>query len=67
MTFIAHLADLHLGYRRYGMIERENDICEAFEEAIDKIIVEHAKIVIISSDLINVARRIIEHITRMIT
>jgi len=67
MTFIAHLADLHLGYRQYGLIERENDIYEAFEEAIDKIIVEHAKIVIISGDLFNSPRppiRALYHIKR---
>lgn len=67
MTFIAHLADLHLGYRQYGLIERENDIYEAFEEAVDKIIAEHAKIVIISGDLFNSPRppiRALYHVKR---
>ncbi|MEN2974916.1 MAG: exonuclease SbcCD subunit D [Candidatus Caldarchaeales archaeon] len=56
MTYIAHLADLHLGYRQYGLIEREEDIYETFDEAVDKIIEEHARIVIIAGDLFNSAR-----------
>jgi len=67
MTFIAHLADLHLGYRQYGLIERENDIYDAFEEAVDIIIEEHAKIVIVSGDLFNSPRppiRALYHVKR---
>jgi len=67
MTFIAHLADLHLGYRQYGLIERENDIYDAFEEAVDRIIEEHAKIVIVSGDLFNSPRppiRALYHVKR---
>lgn len=56
MTLIAHIADIHLGYRQYGLVEREEDIYEAFNEAIDKIIEEHAKIVLISGDFFNSPR-----------
>jgi len=56
MTLIAHLADLHLGYRQYGLIEREDDLYEVFEEAVNKIIEEHARIVVISGDLFNSPR-----------
>ena len=34
----AHLADTHLGYRQYGLFEREKDFYEVFEKVIDKII-----------------------------
>jgi len=67
MTFIAHLADIHLGYRQYGLIERENDIYDAFEEAVNRIIEEHAKIVIVSGDLFNSPRppiRALYHVKR---
>ena len=33
----AHLADTHLGYRQFGLIEREKDFYEVFEKVIDKI------------------------------
>ena len=36
----AHLADTHLGYRQFGLIEREKDFYEVFEKVIDKIIEE---------------------------
>ena len=32
---IAHIADTHLGYRQYNIEERENDIYDAFCEAIE--------------------------------
>lgn len=56
MTLVAHMADLHLGYRQYGIAEREDDLYQTFEEAIDKVIIEHAKIVLISGDLFNSPR-----------
>ena len=36
----AHLADTHLGYRQYGLFEREKDFYEVFDKVIDKIIEE---------------------------
>ncbi|MDI9619477.1 MAG: DNA repair exonuclease [Candidatus Nezhaarchaeota archaeon] len=48
---IAHLSDSHLGYRQYGLIERERDIYACFEEAVDKAIEEHVDAVIHSGDL----------------
>ncbi|MCS7142687.1 MAG: exonuclease SbcCD subunit D [Aigarchaeota archaeon] len=50
MTLIAHMADIHLGYRQYQLLDREIDVYEAFTEAIDKILEEHAKAVLISGD-----------------
>ena len=34
----AHLSDTHLGYRQYGLIDREKDFYDAFERIVDKII-----------------------------
>ena len=52
----AHLADTHLGYRQYGLIEREKDFYEVFEKVIDKIIEEEVDFVIHSGDLFETAR-----------
>lgn len=48
---IAHLADTHLGYRQYGLIEREKDFYESFEKIIDDIIDKEVDYVIHSGDL----------------
>ena len=34
----AHLADTHLGYRQFGLLEREKDFYEVFDKIIDKLI-----------------------------
>ncbi|MBP3792071.1 MAG: DNA repair exonuclease [Methanobrevibacter sp.] len=52
----AHLADTHLGYRQYGLFEREKDFYEVFEKVIDKIIEEDVDFVIHSGDLFETAR-----------
>ncbi|MBQ2666012.1 DNA repair exonuclease [Methanobrevibacter sp.] len=52
----AHLADTHLGYRQYGLIEREKDFYEVFERVIDKIIEENVDFVIHSGDLFETSR-----------
>ncbi|MCD6341308.1 MAG: DNA repair exonuclease [Thaumarchaeota archaeon] len=51
MVLIAHIADVHLGYAQYGLREREDDIYQAFEEAIELMKKEHIKILLISGDL----------------
>lgn len=56
MVRIAHLADTHLGYRQYNLEEREKDIYEVLEEIGEKIIEEHADIVIHSGDLFDSPR-----------
>jgi len=48
---IAHISDTHLGYRQYNLDERENDIYEAFKEAVDKAIEERVDVLIHSGDL----------------
>lgn len=47
----AHLADSHLGYRQYGLIDRENDFYKVFDRTIDKIIESDVDFVIHSGDL----------------
>ena len=51
MVRIAHFADTHLGYKQYNLDEREKDIYNALDEIGDKILEEHADIVIHSGDL----------------
>ncbi len=52
----AHLSDTHLGYRQYGLGEREKDFYEVFEKIIDKIIEEDVDFVIHSGDLFETAK-----------
>ena len=52
----AHLADTHLGYRQFGLIEREKDFYEVFGKVIDKIIEENVDFVIHSGDLFETAK-----------
>lgn len=52
----AHLADTHMGYRQYGLVERENDFFEVFEQAIDEIISEKPDFVVHSGDLFEYSR-----------
>ncbi|WP_409200979.1 exonuclease SbcCD subunit D [Methanobrevibacter sp. DSM 116169] len=47
----AHLADTHLGYRQFGLHDREKDFYEVFEKTINKIIDEKVDFVIHSGDL----------------
>lgn len=52
----AHLADTHMGYRQYGLVERENDFFEVFEQAINEIINERPDFVVHSGDLFEYSR-----------
>ena len=47
----AHLADLHLGYRQYGLYERLEDYNRAFEKAVEEVIERDLSFVLISGDL----------------
>ncbi len=59
---ICHLADLHLGYRRYnklserGFNQREVDVNQAFREAIDRIITIQPDCTLIAGDLFHTVR-----------
>ncbi|MCQ2973017.1 MAG: DNA repair exonuclease [archaeon] len=52
----AHLADSHLGYRQYGLLERENDFYDVFDKCVDKIIEKKCDFVIHAGDLFEVAK-----------
>jgi exonuclease SbcD len=52
----AHLADTHLGYRQYGLFDRENDFFQVFDDAIDEIIRERPDFAIHSGDLFEYSR-----------
>ena len=52
----AHLADTHLGFRQYGLSEREEDFYQAFEDVIAKIIRERPDFVVHSGDLFDFHR-----------
>ena len=48
---ISHISDLHLGYAQFGLEEREEDVYQAFHEAIDASINERVRLVILAGDL----------------
>ena len=59
---IAHLADIHLGFRQYyrlnpqGINQREADVAAAFRNAIDGVIAARPDIVVIAGDLFHSVR-----------
>lgn len=59
---IAHLADLHLGFRQYhrqtssGLNQREADVANAFRRAVDQVIEARPDAVIIAGDLFHSVR-----------
>jgi exonuclease SbcD len=59
---VAHLADLHLGFRQYhrqtpaGLNQREADVANAFRAAVDGVIAERPDVVIIAGDLFHSVR-----------
>jgi DNA repair exonuclease SbcCD nuclease subunit len=50
-VLISHISDLHLGYAQFGLEEREEDIYQAFHEAVDISIKERVRLVILAGDL----------------
>ncbi|OWT32833.1 metallophosphoesterase [Methanobrevibacter sp. 87.7] len=52
----AHLSDTHLGYRQYGLVDRELDFYNVFEDIIDKIIDLDVDFVVHSGDLFETSR-----------
>jgi DNA repair exonuclease SbcCD nuclease subunit len=61
-VLIAHLADLHLGYRAYhrvapgGINLRERDVARAFRAAVDKVITLDPQLIIIAGDVFHAVR-----------
>jgi len=50
----SHISDTHLGLVQYNSEERENDIYDAFNQAVDISIKDHVNFVIFSGDLFHV-------------
>jgi DNA repair protein SbcD/Mre11 len=59
---IAHLADLHLGYRAYhrstprGINQREADVAEAFRRAVAQVVELQPDLVLIAGDIFHTVR-----------
>lgn len=59
---IAHLADLHLGYRAYhrlapgGINMRERDVARAFREAVDKLVQIKPALIVVAGDVFHSVR-----------
>jgi DNA repair exonuclease SbcCD nuclease subunit len=59
---IAHLADVHLGFRQYhrhtptGVNQREADVANAFRCAVDTILVDQPAVVLIAGDFFHSVR-----------
>ena len=59
---IAHLADLHLGFRQYhrqtaaGINQREADVANAFRRAVDGVVAARPDAVVIAGDLFHAVR-----------
>lgn len=55
MQFV-HMADTHLGYRQYGLSERETDFLEVFDRAVEEVVSERPDFAIHSGDLFEYSR-----------
>ncbi|MCD6323642.1 MAG: exonuclease SbcCD subunit D [Desulfurococcales archaeon] len=53
---IAHMADIHLGLRQYGLLWREEDFYARFKEAVEKAVREGVEAILISGDMFDRAR-----------
>lgn len=59
---IAHLADLHLGYRAYhritsrGINQREADVAEAFRRAVARVVELRPDLVVVAGDVFHTVR-----------
>jgi len=61
-VLIAHLADLHLGYRAYhrlgpgGVNQRERDVSEALGRVIDQVVDARPELVLVAGDVFHTVR-----------
>jgi DNA repair exonuclease SbcCD nuclease subunit len=59
---LAHLADLHLGYRQYtrqtaqGINQREADVALAFRRALDDVVAQAPDLIVIAGDVFHTVR-----------
>src|SRR3989449_10440193 len=62
MIKLAHLADLHLGFRQFdrqtprGTNQREADIAEAFRRAVDDMLDQKPELIVIAGDIFHSVR-----------
>ena len=56
MIKIAHVADLHMGYRQYGMQERFDDFNSTAIKVADAAIAEKVDAVVFAGDIFHVPR-----------
>ena len=47
----SHISDMHLGLQQYGLEEREQDVYDSFNQAIDISIKDHVDFVIFAGDI----------------
>ena len=47
----SHISDIHLGFSQYGLDEREVDVYQAFDQAIEKSIEDKVEFVIFAGDI----------------
>lgn len=55
-VLLLHLSDTHLGYRQYGVFERELDVYDVFEESIELALREHVDLVVHAGDFFDSPR-----------
>ena len=59
---LAHLADLHLGFRQYhrqtpnGLNQREADVAQAFRRAVDQVIAARPDVILVAGDVFHSVR-----------
>ncbi|HTH65028.1 MAG TPA: metallophosphoesterase, partial [Gemmatimonadales bacterium] len=59
---LAHLADLHLGYRQFdrqnarGANQREADVAEAFRRAVDDLLEQRPDLIVFAGDIFHSVR-----------
>jgi DNA repair protein SbcD/Mre11 len=53
---VSHISDLHLGYSQFNLEEREEDVYQTFNEAIDISINKGARLVILAGDIFHTPR-----------
>jgi len=59
---LAHLADLHLGFRQYerqtprGGNQREADVAEAFRRAVDDVVTQQPDLIVLAGDIFHSVR-----------
>jgi DNA repair exonuclease SbcCD nuclease subunit len=51
----AHISDTHLGARQFDCDQREQDIYDAFLEAVDHVVEERVDFVLHTGDLFEIA------------